>query len=55
VEEVRVKDNGIVRVVEWNVDFQKFEVSEGYCRYESNRLCVCSYWILRGSQLRTEP
>ena len=28
MEEVRVEDNGLVRVVEWNVNFQKFEVSK---------------------------
>lgn len=28
MEEVRVEDNGLVRVVGWNVDFQKFEVSK---------------------------
>jgi len=45
VEEVQVEDNGLVRVVEWNVDFQKFEVSN--CRYESKRFCVCRCCILR--------
>ena len=57
MEEVQVEDNGLVRVVEWNGDFQKFEVSiKGLLQVRVQAILrVPVLYSERGSQLCTEP